>query len=184
MPLNVNYEAGPTGKLEPAFLVFGKLRRAHGVAGEIALEVYSNLPELIAVNEVVYIGEKHQPYIIKAIRAKGKLLLIKFGGIDDRNAVSALTNEFLFTRTDQLPKLDEDELFLYQLIGLEVYESEGRFLGKLTQILETGANDVYLVKDEIGNEVLIPAVDEFIIDIDLDAEKIVVAKMEWFGEGD
>jgi len=177
-------KAGSPEPNEPAFLVLGKLRRAHGVTGEVALDVYSNLPELLAVNGVVYIGDTYQPFQIKATRQKGNLLLLKLDGVDDRTTASELTNALLYIKTNQLPPLPEDDYYLHQLIGLDVYDSEGCFLGILTEILETGANDVYLVKDELGNEVLIPAVEEFIINVDLDADKMVVTKMKWYGEGD
>jgi 16S rRNA processing protein RimM len=184
MPLKIGNDAGSRENSEPAFLVLGKLRRAHGVAGEIAMDVYTSMLELLAVKEVVFVGETYQPYYIQATRWKGDLLLLKFLGVDDRTVVAQLTNALIYTRADQLPALDEDEFYLHQLIGLDVYDSDGNLLGVLTEILETGANDVYLVKDQIGAEVLIPAVEERILEIDLEAGKMIVSKIEWYGEGD
>jgi 16S rRNA processing protein RimM len=184
MPLKIGNDAGSRTNSEPAFLVLGKLRRAHGVAGEIALDVYTSMFELLEVKEVVFVGETYQPYTIQATRWKGDLLLLKFEGVNDRALVSQLTNALIYTRTDQLPKLDEDEFYLHQLIGLDVYDTDHHLLGVLTEILETGANDVYLVKDQTGAEVLIAAVDERIVDIDLEAGKMIVSKIEWYGEGD
>ena len=184
MPLKIGNGAGSRKNSEPAFLVLGKLRRAHGVMGEIALDVYTSMLELLAVREVVFVGETYQPYTIQTTRWKGDLLLLKFEGIDDRSVVSQLTNAMLYTRTDQLPALDEDEFYLHQLIGMDVYDTDNRLLGVLTQILETGANDVYLVTDQTGAEVLIAAVEECIVDIDLEAGKMIVTKIEWYGEGD
>jgi 16S rRNA processing protein RimM len=184
MPLKIGNGAGSRTKSEPAFLVLGKLRRAHGVSGEIALDVYTSMLELLAIAEVVFIGDTYQPYTIQATRWKGNLLLLKFEGVDDRSVVSQLTNELIYTRTDQLPALDEDEFYLHQLIGLDVYDTDDHLLGVLTEIIETGANDVYLVRDQTGAEVLIAAVEERIVDIDLEAGKMVVSKIEWYGEGD
>jgi len=184
MPLKIGNGAGSRANSEPAFLVLGKLRRAHGVLGEIALEVYTSMLELLVDSEVVFVGETYQPYTIQTTRWKGNLLLLKFEGVDDRTLVSQLTNALIYTRTDQLPPLDEDEFYLHQLIGLDVYDTDDHLLGVLMEILETGANDVYLVKDHTGAEVLIPAVEERIVDIDLEAGKMVVSKIEWYGEGD
>lgn len=175
----------PSGSLnsgEPAFLVLGKLRRAHGVKGEIPLEVYTQMLELITPDKVVFVGEDHQPLTIEKTRWKSKLLLIQFKEIHDRTVVSELTNELLYVKTSQLPPLPEGDFYLHELIGLDVYEPDGRFLGVLVEILETGANDVYLVENDAGEEILIPATEEMILEIDLEKEKLVVARMEWYGD--
>jgi 16S rRNA processing protein RimM len=184
MPLNIGNDAGSEFVREPAFLVLGKLRRAHGVRGEIALEVYTRLPELLDPESVVYIGEDHQPYTIGTTRWKQDLLLLKFVGVDDREVASKLTNLLVYTQTQTLPGLPDDEFYFHELIGLDVYDADARYLGVLTEILETGANDVFLVRDDAGGEVLIAAVDEQIVEIDLDMGHIIVSTIEWYGEGD
>lgn len=184
MPLRIGNEAGSRKNAEPAFLVLGKLRRAHGVFGEIALEVYTQMMELLAVNQVVYIGETYQPYTIQAARSKGELLLLKFVEVDDRTEASQLSNLLVYTQKGQLPPLPEGDFYLHELIGLNVYDTDNAYLGELTEILETGANDVYLVRDASGNEVLVPAVEEWILDIDLENARMVVSKTHWYGEGD
>jgi 16S rRNA processing protein RimM len=184
MPLKIGNDAGSRTNSEPAFLVLGKLRRAHGVMGEIALDVYTSMLELLDAREVVYVGEAYHPYTIQSTRWKGNFLLLKFEGVDDRTDVSQLTNALIYTRTDQLPQLDEGEVYLHELIGLDVFDTDDHFVGVLMEILETGANDVYLVRDQTGAEVLIAAVEERILDIDLEAGKMIVSKIEWYGEGD
>jgi 16S rRNA processing protein RimM len=183
MPLRIGNDAGSEFVREPAFLVLGKLRRAHGIRGEIALEVFTRMPELLGVNRVVYVGDSHLPYKIENTRWKQELLILKFVGIDDRTTASELTNLLIFTHTEQLPVLPDGDYYVHELIGLEVFDTDGRHLGILTEILETGANDVYLVKDAEGGEVLIAAVEEHIVEIDLDAGKMIVSPIEWYGEG-
>lgn len=183
MPQIIGNDAGSRTSSEPAFLVIGKLRRAHGVLGEIAMEVYTSMLELLDPECEVYIGETYQPYLIERTRWNQDLLLLKFSTIDDRTAVSSLTNALLYVRVDQLPPLEEDEIYLHELLGLDVYEMSGRYLGVLTEILETGANDVYLVKNAAGDEVLIAAIEERILEIDLDQGKMIVSTIEWYGEG-
>ncbi len=184
MPQNDEMDAGSERQAEPAYLVLGKLRRAHGVRGEIPMEVYTHMLELLLPDQVVYIGESYQPFTIESIRWKNELLLLKFNNIDDRTVVSNLTNELLYIKTEQLPVLSEDELYYHEIIGLDVHEEDGRQLGVLVSILETGANDVYLVRDEAGNEILIPAIEDVILEIDLDRNLMIVARLEWYGEGD
>ncbi len=179
---NKQLTGSPQGS-EPVYLTLGKLRRAHGTKGEIPLEIYSDLLELLSPEQVVYVGETHQAYTIQETRWKNELLLIKFKGLSDRDIVSKLTNAFVYVRTDQLPSLADDEFYLYQLIGLAVYEEDGPYLGRLTEILRTGANDVYLVESDAGEEILIPAIEDVILEIDLERGTILVSKMEWYGEG-
>jgi 16S rRNA processing protein RimM len=184
MPREQRNDAGSHQSREPAFLILGKLRRAHGVLGEIPMEIYTQLLDLFAPDHIIYIGEGYQPFTIESTRWKQDLLLFKFKEVNDRTAASALTNQFAFIRSDQLPELAEGEYYNHQLVGLKVFEDEGAYLGVLEQVLMTGANDVYLVRAEDGGEILIPAIDNMIQSIDLGSEKMIVGKMEWYGEGD
>lgn len=184
MPQMNEIEPGSPNTGEPAFLVLGKLRRAHGVKGEIPLELYTQMLELLVPGSTIFVGEDYRPLTIETTRWKQELLLIKFSGIHDRSEVTELTNELVYVRTSQLPPLPAGDFYYHELIGLNVYEPDGHHLGVLVQILETGANDVYLIENEAGEEVLIPATEEMILDIDPDQEKMIVAKMDWYGEGD
>lgn len=179
-----NKDTGSHSQSEPAFLVLGKLRRAHGVKGEIPLEIYSEMLELLEPGGLIYVGESHRPLTIEANRWKNDLLLLKFEGINDRTEVSGLTNDLVFISTEQLPPLEDDGYYLHELIGLKVYEQEGRLLGEMKEILETGANDVYVVLNEAGEETLVPATEETILEVDFDQEKMIVTRLEWYGEGD
>ena len=181
MPLNNHNDAGSELDHEPAFLVLGKLRRAHGVQGEIALEVQTRMLELLDPECVVFVGEEHQLLTIEKTRWKQDLLLLKFYGISDRTSVAELTNELVYIKTDELPSLTDDEYYFHDLLGLEVVFTSGETIGVLEEILETGANDVFLVRDKAGKEVLIPVVEEFIIDVDMEKGKIFVEPFEWYG---
>ncbi len=182
MPQKRRKSSGSPGSGEPAFLVLGKLRRAHGVKGEIPLEIHTQMLELLSPDEVVFVGEDHQPLTIENTRWKNQLLLIKFKEIEDRSVVSELTNELVYVKTSQLPPLPSGDFYYHELIGLDVYEPDGRYLGVLVQILETGANDVYLVQNDAKEETLIPATEEMILEIDPKQEKMIVARMAWYGD--
>jgi 16S rRNA processing protein RimM len=184
MPQTSEDYAGSQPNREPAFLVLGKLRRAHGVKGEIPLELYTQLTELLVPGSQVFVGEEHQPLTIESTRWKSDLLLLKFEEINDRTEVSALTNELVYIQTGQLPPLGQGDYYFHELIGLNVYTQDGEYLGILMEVLETGANDVYLVQNDAGEEILIPAIEQSILEIDLNQEKMVVSRMEWYGEGE
>ena len=148
------------------------------------MEIRSELVDLMIPGCQVYVGKEHAPLTIEATRWKNDLILLKFEGISDRTDVSTLTNKLVYISTDQLPVLTDGEYYLHDLIGLDVYEQEGRYLGTLMEILETGANDVYVVQNDAGEETLIPATERTILEVDLNQEKMIVTRMEWYGEGD
>jgi 16S rRNA processing protein RimM len=176
--------AGSDNANEPVFLVLGKLRRAHGVYGEIPLEVYTRMMELLTPGKKILIGDQHMPYFIQDIRWKQDLLILKLEGINDRSEASAFTNSLVYINSKELPKLSGDDFYLHEIVGLDVFEEEGRLIGVLEEILETGANDVYIIRDDSGRETLIPAIDDMILEIDIANNKMVVAKMHWYGEDD
>ncbi|MEA3326628.1 MAG: ribosome maturation factor RimM [Chloroflexota bacterium] len=183
MPQEDRLDTGSHASSEPAFLILGKLRRAHGTLGEIPLELHTKMLELLSAGNIVYIGENHKPYTIEKTRWKQPFLLIKFEEISDRTAASQLTNQLLYIKTTQLEPLPIGEFYYHELIGLNVLEDDGRFLGVLEEILETGANDVYLIRNSTGKETLIPATKDMVQNIDLKKGKMIVSKMEWYGEG-
>lgn len=176
-----------TGSLdpsEPAFILVGKLRRAHGVKGEIPIEIYTESVELLSPGCIVYIGRTLDLYTIEETRWKQQLLLVKFKEIDDRTVVSQLTNKSVYLMESQLPPLGDDEYYDHELIGVDVFFESGEYAGVLTEVLQTGANDVYLLVGPDGKEILIPAIDDMILEIDLVENKMVIMKLEWYGGGD
>lgn len=184
MPQISETESGSPHKGEPAYLVLGKLRRAHGVKGEIPLEIYTQMLELLIPEKTVFVGEDYQPYTIEKTRWKQELLLIKFKEIQDRTTVSELTNELVYVKSSQLPPLPTGDFYYHELIGMDVFEPDGHYLGVLVEIIETGANDVYLIRNEANEEVLIPATEEMILEVNPNQDEMIVAKIDWYGEGD
>ncbi len=170
-----NTTTGSPSKGEPVYLALGFLRRPHGVRGEIMLEIQSDHPEQFAVGATFYIGEEHLPLTIATRRKHNKGLLLSFEGITDRDEIGRFRNHYLYAQIVDLPELPDGQFYDYQLIGLEVIEREtGEILGKLKEIIKTGANDVYLVKSESGREILLPAIPAVILDVKLAEEKMNV----------
>jgi 16S rRNA processing protein RimM len=166
-PEQLEKPAGSPGEGEPVFLVVGKLRRPHGLRGELIMEVITDFPERLEPGVQVYVGEGFRPLRIRSRRWHGKLLLIAFDGYHEREAAGEFRNWLVYVRADDRPPLPEGEYYEHQLLGLRVVSDEGKFLGWLAQILETGANDVYIVRPESGPDILLPAIDDVILDIDL-----------------
>jgi len=183
MPQEKKINPGSQPNREPEFLILGKLRRAHGLNGEIPLELHTKMLELLNPGSIVYIGDAHLPYTIEKPRWKKPLLLLKFRDISDRTTVSELTNQLLHVKTAQLEPLPGGEFYYHELIGVEVYDNEEHFLGTLEEILETGANDVYVIRDKNKKETLVPAIEDVIQSIDMENGRMIVMKMTWYGEG-
>ncbi len=170
-------EAGsPHG--EPLFLAVGKLRRPHGVRGEILLEVLTDFPERFQVGAVVYVGPRRVPLTIRSVRPHREMLLVAFEGYPDRDTVGVLRNQLVVVPATEAPPLPEDEIYYHQLLGLQVVTDEGHALGRLVEILETGANEVYIVETAEGKEILLPAIDEVVLGIDLEQGVMTVHLLE------
>lgn len=160
---------------EPEFLVFGKLHRPHGIRGEILVSVWSDSPERLVTGARFYVGESHQPVQVKAVRAHQDDLLVTFEEYNDRDQIGVLRNQMLYSRLDELPPLDEDEYYLHQLIGMQVINhADENVLGQIVQVLETGANDVYIVRPALGKELLIPAIESVIVELDFEKGQVRV----------
>jgi 16S rRNA processing protein RimM len=159
---------------EPEFLAVGKLHRPHGVRGEVLMSVWTDFPERLAAGALVYLGEKYQPIQIQNTRWHRQQLLVTFDGITDRDQAGTLRNQHVFVKRDQVPPLEADEYYLHQLIGMRVIDEADVLLGTLVEVLETGANDVYIVRPEIGKEILVPAIETVILDLDLVARQVRV----------
>ena len=162
----------PTG--EPDFLAVGKLRRPHGVRGEIIMDVYTDFPERIHPGVVLYVGEQHQALQVRSTRWHKSAILIAFEGFSNREQVGELRNQIVHVPTRDRPPLPQGEYYHHQLIGLSVVTDSGNTLGVIKEILETGANDIFIVKTPSSGEVLVPVIDEVILDIDLEQGQIRV----------
>ncbi len=159
---------------EPRFLVVGQIAKPHGVRGDVRVVLHTDLPERFNWLDEIYIGDKDpQPVPIEYSRFHKEWVLLKFEGYDDRDAVEVLRGQLLQVREDQAIPLEEDEYFLFELIGLSVISDDGEHLGELVQVIETGANNVFVVRGQQG-EILIPDIAEVVLDINFDNRQITV----------
>jgi 16S rRNA processing protein RimM len=116
-------------------------------------------------------------YAVRRSRAVGSMLLLELEGIDSREAVESLSGLLLEVPEDELPELPEGQYFRFQVLGLAVYDEAGRPLGHIEEIIETGANDVYVVRDTEG-ELLLPAIDSVVLQVDLLERRMTVQLIE------
>ncbi|HXF84941.1 MAG TPA: ribosome maturation factor RimM [Anaerolineales bacterium] len=163
---------------EPVYLVVGFLRRPHGVHGEIIMDLYTDFPERMKSGRRLFIGEDHQPVTLASARPHQSGMLVKFKGIETPEEAGRYRNQWVYVRSSDLPPLPEGQIYQYQLIGLRVIDENDNLLGELVEILETGANDVYVVRNMAGKEILLPAIPSVILDLDLEARSMRVHLLE------
>jgi 16S rRNA processing protein RimM len=179
-PINrQNSETGSPPPGEPVFVLVGKMHKPHGVKGEILMEVLTHFPQRLKAGIEIFLGPEHKPYRIESRRVVAKGMLMSFAGFVTCDEVAVLTNQEVFVRSDSLPPLPKGEFYHHQLLGLQVNDPAGKPLGKLAEILETGANDVYVVQAEDGQEVLLPVIPEVILEVDLEHGVMKVNPPEW-----
>lgn len=166
--------SGSPSSGEPVFLAVGKLHRPHGIHGEMIMEVLTDFPERLEAGITLYIGNELQPVHLRSRRWHNQNLLVTFKGYLNPEAVSGFVNQLVQVPAEDRPPLPEGEYYHHQILGLQVVDENGIPLGRLKQILETGANDVYIIQPEQGKEILLPAIDSVLRSIDLAQGRIVV----------
>lgn len=155
-------------------IIVGKFGRAHGVRGDIYVISYTDSPTNILDYQPWLIKNKGewQPITITSKKSHDHSIIVHIQGWEDREIAKLHTNDEIAVPIENLPKLESEEFYWNQLIGLEVVDQEGKSLGTVTGLLETGANDVLVVKGE--TEHLVPYTQNTIIKVDLDTHQIIV----------
>ena len=154
----------------------GQIVNTYGIKGFVKVvpftDDYTRFEDLASV----YIETKNslKSVVIEEVKYSKNLVLLKLKGIDDVNTAEIYKNCYLKIDRKDAVKLPEDSYFIVDLIGLEVYTEDNNNLGKIVDVYPTGANDIYVVKNELGKQVLLPAIGEVIKNVDLENKKMIV----------
>lgn len=153
-------------------VIVGQILGAHGLSGALRVKVFSDVAHRFDVSQVLYVrGDPYQ--ITSSTRASAGAVILKFYGIESVDAAHALNGEPVTIPQDAVPPPPDGEYFHFQLLGLRVVTDDGEELGRVSEILETGSNDVYVVSGESG-ELLLPALAEVVKRVQLDEGVMVV----------
>lgn len=158
----------------PTHLTVGRVSAPWGRHGQVRVEILTDFPERFARLREIAVGVDLKPYRLQAARLHKRSVVLKLEGIDDPVQAAELRGEFLYVPLAEAMPLGEDQYYHYQILGLDVYTSSGRRLGTVTDILETGSNDVYVVNGD-GRELLVPALAEVVQEVDLQHHRLIVA---------
>jgi 16S rRNA processing protein RimM len=157
-------------RIPSGYMAVGMITSVHGLRGEVKVELHTDFPERFASGGEIYLGEDLEKLTIASVRPHQGQMLMQFQGVDNRDAAEDLRGIWLFIPEEDAMELEEDTYFIHDIIGLSVQTSDGKLLGTLSDVLSTGANDVYVVQtpDEPRREILLPAIDQVIKKVDLD----------------
>ena len=161
-------------------LVVGRVVKAHGVTGELAVEVRTDDPEGRFVAGAVMRGRParggaEREYVVESVRAHGDRVLMRLQGIGDRDAADALRGTLFLVDSTELPPIDDpDEFYDHQLEGMAVRTTDGQPVGTVAEVLHTAAGELLAVRDPDGAEVLVPFVSAIVVSVSLADNEIEI----------
>lgn len=163
---------------EPRFLLIGQIVRPHGVRGEVRVMVHTDVPERFTWLRAVYVSEEADTDSPRCMDVEGarfhqNAVLLKLAGCDDRNTAETLRSLWLFVPFAEAIPLEDGEYYLYQLEGLRVVSEDDELLGTLVEVMETPANNVFVVQGPYG-EILLPDVPDVVKEIDFAAQLVTI----------
>ena len=158
-------------------IVMGKILGPHGIKGWIKIHPFTEKKDSL-IDHKILMASKDQKlwhsFEVESMDVGDKFILAKFKGVDDRNAAEKLNKFFISLDKSSLPKLDENNYYWHELIGLDVKNNEGMHFGKVDSLIETGANDVLVVLGD--KEYLIPYIKQVILEVNLETNMI---RVDW-----
>ncbi|MCX7781321.1 MAG: ribosome maturation factor RimM [Negativicutes bacterium] len=163
--------------MQRELFTIGKIVAPHGVRGDVRVVPLSDFPERFQALKKVYFDDGLM-LDVEGVKFHKQFVLLKFRGYDSMNDAEKLRNRLIKVPREDLVKLPEGHYFHFDIIGLEVYTTAGEFLGKVTDILVTGSNDVYVAEKDGAKPVLIPALKKVVKTIDLAAGRMTVELLE------
>ena len=163
-----------------------KLRKVFGLRGEFKIDSYSRTADEFETVDGVLMGmSEHStvPCKIESVKMRGEEICLKLVGVDDKTAADMLRGQFLFVEESKRKKLSDNQFFIDELIGCSVVNEKGKVLGMLSSIERSPAHNVYNVRTSAGY-VMLPAVPEFIVNVDIEKKTIVVRPPEGMFSGE
>lgn len=162
----------------------GKIVNTHGLRGEVKVVPWTDYPEDFEDIEYVYVKRKtgDEKLTVSSIKYQKNNLIVKFAEIKDINEAEKYKNQVLYVEREMLGELPEGVYYIADLIGLAVVDENGEEIGKIADVFNTGANDIYDVKREGKKNLLIPVIDEVVKEIDLENKIVRIEMMEGLDE--
>ena len=161
-------------------LQVGVISSTHGVRGEVKVfPTTDDVKRFKKLKKVILdTGKEQLPLEIEGVKFFKQFVILKFRGIDNINDIEKYKGKRLLVDREHAVKLKKDEYFIADMIGMDVFTEYGELFGALKDVMETGANDVYIIEMSDGKEVLVPAIKQCILDVDIENRKMVIHLLE------
>jgi 16S rRNA processing protein RimM len=169
----------PMRKLDK-WIEAGAVMRPHGIRGEVAVDLKQDLLACIAEKSEIRVSSRdgaERHLRVERVREHKGRLIIKFEGVDTREGAEQLRAFTIWLTREQIGPLEGDRWFVQDVLGMDVDTDEGEHLGKVAEVMHMPANDVFVVRGE-GGEILLPVIADVIVDVDVEAGKMLVHLME------
>lgn len=169
----------PPADQSPERLMVGIIGAPHGVNGAMRLRIITDFPERLASLTHVYLGDEPQRRRLRSLRGASPSAVFQVTGVTSRDEAGLYRGMPVYIDIRDAKPLDEGEYYWHQLIDMTVVTPEGETLGTLTSILQTGANDVYVVTRPDGSDLLLPALHDVILEIDAPNKRMIARPLEY-----
>ena len=158
------------------YLEIGQIVNTFGIKGMVKIKPFTDDINRFDRLKKVYISNKNgkKEYQIQEVKYHKNMVLMKLEGIDTVEQADLLRQSYLLVNRDDEEPLEEGVYYIVDLLGLEVYTDENKLLGKVEDIFNTGSNDIYVIKDEMGKQILLPGIPEVLKNVDLEKGRITV----------
>lgn len=161
------------------YFKIGQIVKVQGLKGDMRVYPLTDYKERFEEIDWVYISDDTKTkYEIEKVRYKGNVVILKIKGIDTINDAEKLIKKYLKIPRENARELEDDEYFISDLIGIKAYTVDGEYVGVLNDVLQTGANDVYLIKNDENKEILIPAIKKFVPELSIEDKKMIIDPIE------
>jgi 16S rRNA processing protein RimM len=159
--------------------LIGYILKPHGIKGEVKVNPITPYPERFNQLDSVYLkNDTAQTYSIQKVRISNRFVFLKFAEINSRSEAELLRDCEILIEEDKLIQLKADEFFVHDLIGCEVVSESGERIGEIIEVMQVTSNDIYVVQDRRGKEILVPAIKDVVKHIDLEQKQIKIHLMD------
>ena len=158
------------------YFEIGLIVNTHGVKGHVKVKPFTDdVEQFETLGKILVVKNKETIEMeIEEVKYHKDMVLLKLKGVDDMTAAERYKGCYIKIHRSNARELEEGEYFIADIIGSDVYTDEGEHLGKVDDIYNTGSNDIYVVKDELGKQILLPAIKDVLLDIDVEKQKVTV----------
>lgn len=162
-------------------MAVGRILKASGVRGEMRVLPLTDFPERFDSLAEVFLVEKGRParrVTVERARSQGRFAVVKLAGVEDRRTAEGFAGATLEVGLDEAVVLPKGRYYVFDIVGLEAVTEDGRSVGRVKDVLKLPAHDVYVVENEAGEEIMIPAVETIVIRVDLRTRQMVLRPLE------